>query len=271
MLSNILKILPILAILVQTFSCTSFEFNNPDDPRINAGSGTKSSSSIRSSSSVASSSSSRASSSSAAASACNQTGVINGSPVTYGGETYQTVVICGQTWMARNLNVMHNSDNGESWCYGGQESNCNTYGRLYDWVAAMNLPSSCYSSPCASQVKSKHQGLCPSNWHIPTDDEWSTLEDNVGGSDTAGKHLKSTSGWNSNGNGLDTYGFSALPGGYRLTDGLFDYAGNDGYWWSASEYSSGYAYCRYIYYYDVYAYWGYGDKAIGFSVRCVQD
>jgi uncharacterized protein (TIGR02145 family) len=232
-----------------------------------------SSSSIRSSSSVVSSSSSYVLSSSAKSSSSSVSGGYIGSygSVSHGGKSYKTVVIGTQTWMAENLNVMHNSGNGESWCYGGQESNCNTYGRLYNWAAAMNLTSSCNSSSCASQVESKHQGLCPSGWHIPTDGEWSTLENNVGGSDTAGKYLKSTSGWNSDGNGLDTYGFSALPGGFRITGGSFFSAGDNGSWWSSSEYTALGAYYRSMVYNDGNAYWGHYGKANGFSVRCVQD
>jgi hypothetical protein len=76
----------------------------------------------------------------------SQQGIILGDPVYYGGETYETVVIGNQTWLKRNLNVMHNNGNGNSACYNNQESNCGTYGRLYDWAAAMNLPSSCNSS-----------------------------------------------------------------------------------------------------------------------------
>jgi uncharacterized protein (TIGR02145 family) len=190
-------------------------------------------------------------------------------------------VIGNQTWLKRNLNYVPST--GNSWCYSGTdystgsgvsitaEEGCARYGRLYDWATAMALPSSCNSSTCASQVQTKHQGICPSGWHIPTNDDWSTLENNVGGSSTAGRHLKSVNGWYNNGNGLDTYGFSALPGGYRHTDGYFGNAGNYGGCWSASESSSGYAYNRDMGYDVDYAGWYSYDGAFGFSVRCVQD
>jgi uncharacterized protein (TIGR02145 family) len=232
-----------------------------------------------SSSSVAPSSSSSLPSSSSYV--CNQEGIVDGSPVSYDGEIYETVVICNQTWLKRNLNYVPST--GNSWCYSGTdystgsgvsitaEEGCAKYGRLYDWATAMNLPSDCNFSSCASQVQTKHQGICPSGWHIPTNDDWSTLENNVGGSGTAGKHLKSTSGWSNNGNGLDTYGFSALPGGYRNTDGYFYNAGYYGLWWSASEDGSGYAYSRLMRYDYDNANWNYDDKAGGFSVRCVKD
>jgi uncharacterized protein (TIGR02145 family) len=177
--------------------------------------------------------------------------------------------------MAENLNC----DVSGSWCYGNDPSNCATYGRLYDWSTAMNLPSSCNSSSCASQIQSKHRGICPEGWHIPTNDEWSTLESYVGGSDIAGRKLKATSGWNScgpSGSGSsyvceDAFGFSALPGGYRYADGIFYSAGNYGYWWCASEDDARYACYRNMSYFSDFAYWYYYDKADGFSVRCLQD
>ena len=93
----------------------------------------------------------------------------------------------------------------------------------------------------------------------------------AGGPETSGRKLKSKSGWPKNGNGTDNYGFSALPGGSRYSDGDFGYAGYYGYWWTASEYSDGYAYYRFMGYgndrVDEYRY----DKSYGYSVRCVHD
>jgi uncharacterized protein (TIGR02145 family) len=95
----------------------------------------------------------------------------------------------------------------------------------------------------------------------------------VGGSSTAGKHLKSKSGWTpySGIENLDTYGFSALPGGDGSSDGSFGYVGNNGYWWSTNENDSGIAYSRNMYCDDDYAGWGLNLKSFLFSVRCVQD
>jgi hypothetical protein len=112
---------------------------------------------------VPSSSSSRLQSSSS-----SKNRVVYGSPVTYGGETYQTIVLGSQTWMARNLN--YNASG--SVCYNNQYTNCEKYGRLYDWATAMALPSDCNSSSCSSQIGTKHKGICPSGWHIPSDVEW---------------------------------------------------------------------------------------------------
>ncbi|MDR1830182.1 MAG: hypothetical protein LBQ76_05355, partial [Candidatus Fibromonas sp.] len=137
--------------------------------------------------------------------------------VYYEGQSYKTVAIGTQTWMAENLNYAPNSGTFIS-C---NTYDCSTYGRLYDWSTAMSLPSSCNSSTCSNQVQSKHRGICPNGWHIPSNDDWDKLfryVDNVSGSGlydspTAGRYLKSTTGWNSGGNGTNQYGFSALPGG----------------------------------------------------------
>ena len=75
------------------------------------------------------------------------------------------------------------------------------YGRLYNWYAVDDA-----------------RGLCPSGWHVPTDGEWTELEDYItsqGFPGTEGTALKSTSGWFNNGNGTNDFGFSAPPGGYR--------------------------------------------------------
>jgi uncharacterized protein (TIGR02145 family) len=199
--------------------------------------------------------------------------------VSYVGKTYKTVVIGTQTWMAENLNVAYSSGNGNSACYNNQESYCNTYGRLYDWAAAMDLPSSCNSSSCASQVSTK--GICPSGWHIPSDEEWDILvkyvdpnwTSNSGDGNIAGTKLKATSGWNSysgTDGGTDEFGFAALPGGYGYSGGLFDNAGGIGRWWSSSELSADIAYYRGM----IYNYKGVSgihyNKTYLFSVRCLQ-
>jgi uncharacterized protein (TIGR02145 family) len=176
-----------------------------------------------------------------------------GPSVTHGSETYQTVVIGTQTWMARNLN--YNAYGSK--CYDNNEANCTIYGRLYTWEAANNV--------------------CPSGWHLPSNTEWNVLMKfvNTSCSDNsncagAGKSLKAKSGWNDNGNGDDTYGFSALPGGLGFSVGSFYDVGNYGFWWSASEYDSDYAYRRYMNSGDELFY-NYFDKYFMFSVRCLKD
>jgi uncharacterized protein (TIGR02145 family) len=168
------------------------------------------------------------------------------------GKTYRTVTIGKQTWMAENLNYQI----GKSWCYENNNSNCNKYGRLYDWNTAMTA--------------------CPAGWHLPTYREWVELAIYAGGSCTygnggmAGKTLKSTSGWYGKGNGIDDYGFSALPGGYYY-GGDFYYAGDRGYWWTATESGSESAYSRDMYYYYDCVYEGSAGKGYGYSVRCLRD
>jgi uncharacterized protein (TIGR02145 family) len=156
-------------------------------------------------------------------------------------------------------------------CYNKDPANCAKYGPLYDWAAAMALPANCNSETCASLVAAKHRGLCPAGWHIPSDAEWSALMTAVGGESTAGKKLKAADGWNSGSNGDDTYGFAALPGGHGNSGGSFNYVGNSGYWWSASENGSYGAYLRFMRYYNESALWiNYGKYGL-FSVRCVKD
>jgi len=205
--------------------------------------------------------------------------------VTYGGEDYETVAIGEQVWFKRNLNYAP-TDSGvaaNSRCYEDNGDSCAQYGRLYNWATAMALPDYCNKASCASQIKTPHKGICPDGWHIPTNADWEKLFRYVDGSvgtdspyksDVAGKYLKSKSGWNdyegSSGNGEDTYGFSALPGGVGYPDGFYN-AGNNGHWWSSSEINSANAFRRNIYYdKDIVGYYSYG-KALLLSVRCVRN
>jgi len=174
------------------------------------------------------------------------------------GQTYKTVKIGEQTWMAQNLNYKTTSD---SWCYENKPVNCNKYGRLYTWDAAIMA--------------------CPAKYHLPSREEWDKLGQAVGGERTpdddgyidwlgAGTMLKSK-----NGNGTNEYGFSALPGGIRIFDGEFGHVGNVGYWWTASrslDTDNDYdAYYRIMdkNHNKVYEHSRYKNN--GFSVRCVAD
>ena len=188
--------------------------------------------------------------------------------------TYKTVVIGTQTWMAENLNYADSTAmtnlKGNSWCYNNSADSCTKYGRLYTWTAAMNIASSYQSATASAVIPTPHQGVCPSGWHVPSSSEWTTLETAVGGSSTAGTALKSTSGWQYDGNGTDAYGFSALPGGdYNGSD--FDDVGYDGNWWTATEYSSTYAYGRDMYCHSTDADTNNYNKTYGRSLRCLKD
>jgi len=163
-------------------------------------------------------------------------------------KVYKWVKIGTQTWMAMNLKYKTSDSKcigvNNDGSYGFIEANnvvfCNTYGRLYSWKTAMAL-----SSSSSSQIDEKHKGICPSGWHIPSNLEWGTLiayvESDKGCINCAGKHLKATISWYQNGNGLDSYGFSALESGEATRheyEGKYYYElnfGNGGGWWWSSD------------------------------------
>jgi uncharacterized protein (TIGR02145 family) len=158
---------------------------------------------------------------------------------------YRTMKIGNQTWMAENLDYEIDS----SYCYKDDVTNCSKYGRIYTWNAAKKA--------------------CPSGWHLPSETEWETLFNAVGGQSTAGNVLKSTSGWSS-GNGSDAFGFSALPAGDR--DGGGNY-GREGHalFWSSTEVFDSEAIYMFLTYNNDDARLSRYHKNIGFSVRCLQD
>jgi uncharacterized protein (TIGR02145 family) len=192
-----------------------------------------------------------------------------------GGE----VTIGNQIWMAENLNC----DVKGSRCHRDDPAACTQYGRLYNWATAMASPSSCNSTSCASRINAKHKGICPSGWHIPSDTEWDELLRYVDGvtgsgtytSETAGTKLKATSDWNyyngESGNGIDEFGFSALPGGYGASGGDFGGVGDYGFWWSSTEGDASRAYRRGMGYNHAYVFRGDAVKSYYLSVRCVKD
>nr|NQU94139.1 hypothetical protein [Bacteroidota bacterium] len=200
--------------------------------------------------------------------------------------SYSTVQISEQCWMAENLNIgdkidgiNDQTDNQtiEKYCFDDNEVNCDTYGGLYQWDEAMKYT-----------VVEGSQGICPENWHIPTDEEWKMLEgevdsqwgypdpewDNTGirGLDV-GLNLKSTFGWDGNGNGTDSYGFRALPGGWHNHYGTFENLGYYCRWWTSSEgFGTGGAWSRSQGYdWDGSSrYWTDFVKS-GRSIRCLKD
>jgi uncharacterized protein (TIGR02145 family) len=190
-----------------------------------------------------------------------------------GGGFYESVVLGGKRWMKKNLDVQ----TADSWCYGegGKvnvnerdefvtisnseiQANCAKYGRLYTWQAA----------------KSACQSI---GWRLPDTADWRRLVEAAGGIATAGSKLKSTSGWNDyngvSGNGTDTYGFSALPGGVRDTVGSFYRAGGYGFWWTVTEGGSENAYFLGMRYYvdEMGEGWLEDSKSFAISARCVRD
>jgi uncharacterized protein (TIGR02145 family) len=142
-----------------------------------------------------------------------------------------------------------------AWCYyNNNPANSKKYGKLYNWYAVNDL-----------------RGLAPEGYHIPTDAEWTTLTNYLGGESEAGTKMKSTQGWKDGGNGTNSSKFSGLPGGFRYRSGLFSTNGGNGIWWSSTEYRNDNAWFRFLSYY-------YGDfyrfnisKIRGLSVRYLRD
>ncbi len=188
------------------------------------------------------------------------------------GQVYRTVKIGTQTWMAQNLNFKPTGlDSG--WCYDNKSENCFTYGRLYNWSAVMAGESSSTKNP------SGVQGICPKNWHVPSDAEWTTLVNQVEtnlqvGSGYGGTGLKSTSGWlpdgTTPGSGTDLVGFHALPGG-SYNGESFNTFGTNAFFWTATVDEASNAWYLELnnLYPSVYHYGNF--QTYGFSLRCLAD
>ena len=122
------------------------------------------------------------------------------------------------------------------------------------------------------------QGVCPTYWHLPSDYEWTQLNNFYGGqAGNAGGKLKEagTTHWNPpNTLATNESGFTGLPGGGRYfngTNGLFYYEGTDGNWWTSTEYDDTRAFYHSLYYNSTIVDTGSNYKEDGFSVRCVRD
>jgi uncharacterized protein (TIGR02145 family) len=192
------------------------------------------------------------------------------------GNVYSAVKIGKQIWLSENLKVtrlnngmdIRNVADSLGWislispayCWYRNDSGLykKSYGALYNWYAVNSGK------------------LCPAGWHVPEKTEWEALSANLGGSDIAGGKLKEEGilHWDyPNTGAVNSYGFSALPGGYRNYDlGMFVYLGELGFWWSSNEdnelsspffgmysQSSSLDYNPYL------------SKKSGISVRCLKD
>jgi len=181
------------------------------------------------------------------------------------GNSYNTVKIGTQVWMAENLKTTKYNDgtpipnitDNTAWGalttgaygdYNNTPSNSTTYGRLYNWYAVDNN--------AATKVASNGgKNVCPTGWHIPSYAEWTTLTDYL----------------TNNGYGYQGSGFTALPSGYRVSDGTFINMGNGTDWWSSSEYSTSNAYLRQLVFVNSIVEGGGQSKDLGLSVRCLRD
>ena len=215
----------------------------------------------------------------------------------YDGNTYNTVKIGDQCWMKENLRTTHYA-NGVSIPTGSTQSYtapyyynysyCNSNiphtqcGYLYNWVAVMNGAVSSNANP------SGVQGICPTGWHVPSDAEWTQLENYVGllhpcngNSSNIAKSLSSTNGWNNSysnctpGNSSstnDATGFSGVPAGLYSNGGQ-GYDGESAYFWSSTEYNyrSIYSFYRRLKYNSESVYRDDIANNAGLSVRCIRD
>lgn len=164
------------------------------------------------------------------------------------GQTYKTVRIGEQIWMAENLNY----ETADSDCYRDSVEYCTKYGRLYSWSAARTA--------------------CMNGWHLPTLADFETMLNTVGGQTTAGKMLKSTSGWTRSGNdNMDVYSFAALPAGLYFY-GDYKYESSHANFWSSTEFDRYYAYSMWLSHNDDRAILASNDdKYNKYSVRCMKD
>lgn len=189
------------------------------------------------------------------------------------GNVYTSVIIETQTWLVENLKTTKYNDgspislvtddvawenlSGGGCCwYDNNTANKNPYGALYNWFAV------------------ETGKLCPKGWHVPSDTEWTTLYTALGGMNEASGKLKETgtAHWNNPNTGATNQsGFTALPGGWRKTNGSYENKGNFGVWWSSTSESAQDAWERYLVYDINYAYRGIDPKRLALSVRCLKD
>ncbi|HPN23331.1 MAG TPA: fibrobacter succinogenes major paralogous domain-containing protein [Tenuifilaceae bacterium] len=203
-----------------------------------------------------------------------ENGILYGTVSDIDGNTYKTVKIGNQWWMAENLRVtrFRNGDpiphitydnywydrTSSACCnYENNPSNALIYGKLYNWYAATDA-----------------RNICPIGWHLPNETEWLTLISFLGGKETAGGKLKevSTTYWMSPNSGANNEtGFTALPGGARLSTGSFEYIGYHSWWWCSTEVSSGAAWNIGLYHNKTNVDKSYTNKPTGISIRCIKD
>ncbi|MCR4879110.1 MAG: hypothetical protein K5901_07330 [Bacteroidales bacterium] len=197
------------------------------------------------------------------------------------GNTYRTVQIGSQCWMAENMRCT-SSPSGARWYYNPSftaaqpefaayyASPANPrHGFLYNWAAAMDLTTHQTSN---KPVMHPFRGICPSGWHLPSNEEWSQLFQTLGGHHIAGEAMRApTQMWEPYYSvDCSKTGFDATPAG-AYTENGYQYAGYQTYFWSADNFSRNQAWCCIIYDFknECYNYLDY--KCYGHSVRCVKN
>lgn len=193
------------------------------------------------------------------------------------------VVIGTQTWTLKNLDVATYRDGTSipqvtdptawaglttgAWCYYNNDPAMGAiYGKLYNWYAIAGIHDNDPSTP--------NKVFAPTGWQVPSDAEWTTLTSFLGGESVAGSAMKETGNrhWETpNSDATNSSRFTALPGGFRESDGAFYNIRVSASWWSSTENSAYSAWNRYLYHFAGNAYREYYSKARGFSMRCVRD
>jgi uncharacterized protein (TIGR02145 family) len=186
-----------------------------------------------------------------------------------GGREYNTVIIGGKEWMSENLDFKFSGlyigssktssiDPKANYPQKDEETygiNGNRYGLLYNWAAVKYLDDN-------------REKLIP-GWHVSTVSEWDDLVEAVGGSSIAGTKLKSTTGWNNDGNGDGTYGFEAFPAGYQ--DSGFAFEKQRAFFWTNAGGTAGRCTYRSFRYNSTSITAGTQDMSYSCSVRLVKD
>jgi uncharacterized protein (TIGR02145 family) len=190
------------------------------------------------------------------------------------GNSYKTVYIGTQQWMAENLKTSKYSDGTTipnitdntqwqnnttgAWAYYNNDAANNAkYGKLYNWY-----------------VVSPTKNVCPTGWHVPTDAEWTVLTDYLGGLSVAGGKMKEagTTSWISpNTDATNVSLFTGLPGGFRLDNGVYSNVGKYGYWLSSTVNNTNLPWYRSLTSANGRAGSSYYSTKVGFSVRCLRD
>jgi len=217
----------------------------------------------------------------------------------YQGYSYQTVLVGDQCWFAENLRSENYSNDdaidanlsNDSWAnttsgavatYGGSWPWCVNYAEDFNACSDPSAALTAYGRYYNWYAVNDSRGLCPSGWHVPTDNEWMTMEVSLGLTEVEanawewrgtneGSEMKSTSGWSAGGNGTNTSGLNSLPAGARNGFGAYDYAGYFGFWWTASDLGGGTAYFRQLARDNDAVYRHVAGYRDGYSVRCIKD
>ena len=190
------------------------------------------------------------------------------------GNVYHTIIVGTQVWLVENLKVTHylNGDpipnvvdptqwsnlTAGAYCnYNNADTIADTYGRLYNWQALNDI-----------------RKIAPAGWHVPSNAEWTVLENYLGGSSIAGSKIKEadTIHWSSPNTGAtNESGFTGLPGGNCGNNGIFSEIGRFGYWWSATENDQYNAWNRSLCFNFADLYIDNSGKNYGYSIRCLKD